>query len=77
MSDNVAEYKRQGDCLYKIVGHHMLEINMQSYDYGVIGLVYGDMRTSPLAPNIYAKKLSKKEFEKYYKIAIQKINLLK
>ena len=71
------EYKRQGDFLYKILDHHLIEINLSSYMYGLIGIAYADMRTSPMCPpGKHAKKLSKKEFDKYYKIAIDKLNLL-
>lgn len=70
-------YKRQGDRLYKMINHHLIEINLESYQYGVIGIAYADMHTSPISPNRYATKLSAKEFDKYYKIALDKINLLK
>jgi len=76
-NSNEPEYKRLGDLLYKIVGYHLIEINQQSYEYGLIGIAYADMRTSPMCPpGKFANKLSKKEFDKYYKIAIEKINLL-
>jgi len=55
----------------------MLEINLENYEYSVIGLIYGNMSECQLAPNLNAKKISKAKFDKYYEIAIKKINLLK
>lgn len=73
-----AIYREQGDKLYKVKGDHMIEINIESYEYGVIGIAYADRRTCMInMPNDRARVISKKEFDKYYKEAMQKIKLLK
>jgi hypothetical protein len=68
-----AIYRAQGDRLYKIKGDELIEINLASYDYGVIGIAYAKKSTSPLWPNKYATPIRKAEFEKFYKEAISKI----
>ena len=66
-----AIYREQGFRLYKIKGREMIEINLSSYEYGIIGLAYG--KDSPIRPNKYAKVIRKAKFERYYKEALQKI----
>jgi len=70
-------YKEQGGRLYKMNGIHLIEINLESYQYGVIGISYANMLTSPIAPNRFAHSLHKDKFEKYYKEAIEKITAMK
>ncbi|MEE1897110.1 hypothetical protein V1389_02105 [Flavobacterium rakeshii] len=70
-----AIYKKQGDRLYRIKGNDIIEINLESYEYGVISLSHGDLRTCPLIPNQYAGKLSPNTFKKYYRAAIKKLTI--
>ncbi len=68
-----AIYRQQGDRLYKIKGNHLVEINLESYDYGVIGLAYANRISSPLWPTNRATVIRKAVFDKYYKEGMQKI----
>lgn len=69
-----AIYREQGNKLYKLKGNDLLEINLESYEYGVIGIIHADMRTCPMnVPNKYASTIAKAEFDKYYKEEMEKI----
>lgn len=72
-----AIYREQGDRLYKIRGNDLIEINLESWDYGVIGIAYANKLRSPVWPNDRAKVIRKKLFDRYFKEAMGKIKLLK
>ncbi len=65
-----AIYRKQGDNkLYKVQGREVIEINLSSYEQGVIGIAYTEYNIMDM-PNRYSKVILKKEFEKYYKEAM-------
>lgn len=67
-----AQYKRQGTRLYKVVGTQIIEVELASYEYGIIGIIHSD--NSPFdMPNKHAKRISKTEFEKYYNEGMTKL----
>lgn len=71
-----ALYKQQGERLYKIVGNMLIEVNLESYDYGIIGLCYADKRRSILWPNKYATRIRKAVFDKYFNEAIKNLQTI-
>lgn len=63
-----------GTKLYKINSNGCLEINLESHEYGVIGLSYANAKTSPIFPNSKRYMVIRKaHFDKYYKEFIQKM----
>lgn len=68
-----AIYRQQGDNrLYKVVGNEVIEIDLSSYEYTVIGVTYAKHNIMNI-PNKYSKRISKAEFEKYYNEAMKKL----
>lgn len=74
-----AIYRNQGGKrLYKVIGHMMIEIDLESYEYGVIGIIYADRRKCPMdVPNKYSNVCSRAEFDKYYNEGMEKIKMAK
>lgn len=72
-----AIYREQGNRLYKIKGNELLEINLDSWDYGVIGIAYAHKFSSPIWPNDHARPIKKAEFDKYFKEAMNKLKSMK